>query len=338
MRVLLIGGNRFMGYFLAWRLLARGDQVTLLNRGTLPDPFGDRVERLKVDRKSPELEKALAGRSFDAVVDFAAFEAEDVRRLVALLGPAVGHYVLISTGQVYLVREGCPLPSKEEDYPGPLMARPTDQRTLAEWTYGVGKRACEDVLDAAWTAQGFPATRVRIPVVNGERDYLRRVEGYLWRLLDGGPLLLPGGGEHRLRHIYSGEVARTLAHLLGRESTYGKAYNLAQDETPTLNELLALLADALGAPLQTLAVDRGELARKGLEATAVSPFSGTWMSFLDPTRAKAELGFSHEQLERYVGKIVASFLAHPPAQPPEGYGRRAEELEWARALVPQHPR
>ena len=63
----------------------------------------------------------------------------------------------------------------------------------------------------------------------------------------------------------------------------------------------------------------------GLDPLLLSPFSGTWMSFLDPARAKAELGFRHEPLGSYLDKIVASFLAHPPAEPPPGYERRAAE-------------
>ena len=54
MRVLVIGGTRFVGYQLVWRLLAGGHTVTLLNRGTLPDPFGARVERLIGDRTSED--------------------------------------------------------------------------------------------------------------------------------------------------------------------------------------------------------------------------------------------------------------------------------------------
>ena len=126
MHVLLIGGNRFVGRLLTWRLLAGGHRVTLLNRGHLADPFGDRVERLRCDRTSPELERLLSGRSFDAVVDLAAFTGDDGRRAAALFQGRTGHYVMISTGQVYLVREGCPRPAREEDYDGPVMARPAD--------------------------------------------------------------------------------------------------------------------------------------------------------------------------------------------------------------------
>jgi nucleoside-diphosphate-sugar epimerase len=330
LRVLVIGGNRFVGCLLGWRLLARGDQVTLLNRGHLLDPFDERVERLRGDRTTSDLDRLLAGRTFDAAVDLAAYAAEDGRRAAEILGGRVGHFLLVSTGQVYLVREGCPSPAREEDYQGPVMPRPSEPRDLPEWEYGMGKRACEDALADAHARTGFPATRVRIPMVNGERDYLRRVEGYLWRLLDGGPVILPDGGTHRLRHVYGAEVARFLAEILGRKETFGQAYNLAQEETPTLAELVGRLRDLLGSRAAIVPVPSDRIRAAGLDPARISPFSGRWMSFLDPARARTELGFVHEPVEVYLAKIVAAFLAHPPAGRPEGYARRADELRLAR--------
>ena len=195
MRVLVIGGTRFMGYQLTWRLVAAGHEVTLLNRGTHADPFGARVSRLRADRTQKEFFTALAGREFDAAVDFAAFQRADAEGVVKALEGRVGHYVLISTGQVYLVRADPPVPAREEDYDGPLMAEaPPGHRDRGDWEYGMGKRACEDVLAAAWSERRFPSTRLRIPIVNGERDHLRRLESYVWRILDNGPLLVPDGG------------------------------------------------------------------------------------------------------------------------------------------------
>jgi nucleoside-diphosphate-sugar epimerase len=325
MHVLVIGGNRFVGWLLGWRLLAAGHQVTLLNRGTLPDPFGERVERLLGDRTTADLDRLLAGRSFGAVVDLAAYTGADGQRAAALLAGRTGHYVMVSTGQVYLVREGCPRPAREEHYDGPVMARPPTSADLADWQYGLGKRACEDALAEAWARARFPATRVRIPMVNGERDHLRRIEGYLWRLLDGGPLILPDGGTQHLRHVYGGEVARFLCEVLGRSATFGQAYNVAQQETPTLAELAGRLRELLGSRAEIVSVPSGRLRAAGLDPARVSPFSGRWMSFLDPARARRDLGFVHEPLELYLGKIVASFLAHPPPDRPEGYASREAE-------------
>jgi nucleoside-diphosphate-sugar epimerase len=324
-KVLLVGGTRFLGHELAWRLLFAGHEVTLFNRGREADAFGNRVERLRGDRTTSDFEQQLRGRAFDAAVDFAAFTGDDARRVVSVLSGSVGHYVVISSGQVYLVREDAARPAKEEDYDGPLLPRPEDPADQREWDYGMGKRAIEDVLAEAWTKERFPSTRLRLPMVNGERDHLRRLEGYLWRILDGGPVLVPDGGERPMRHVYSGSAVKTITGLLGDSRTFGRAYNLAQDETPTLVELLTRLAGLLGAPARLHAVPAAKIVEAGLVPVRVSPFSGRWMSFVDPSRAKQELGFRHEPLASYLDKIVAAFLARPPHDTPPGYADRARE-------------
>jgi nucleoside-diphosphate-sugar epimerase len=263
-------------------------------------------------------------------VDFAAYDGPDGRRAAEVLGGRVSHYVVISTGQVYLVREGCPRPARESDYGGPLMPEPTTAFDKGQWEYGVKKRALEAALAEAWATSRFPVTRLRIPMVSGERDHFRRLERYLWRMLDGGPVLLPDGGDRMTRHVYSGSVVKAILALLGRSETFGQAYNLAQDETPTLRELLTLVAERLSAPARLVDVPAERVRAAGLDPLLLSPFSGQWMSFLDPARAKTELGFHHEPLGSYLDKIVTSFLAHPPVEPPPGYDSRSRELELVR--------
>jgi nucleoside-diphosphate-sugar epimerase len=332
-RVLVIGGTRFVGYLFTWRLLAQGHRVTLLHRGTAPDPFGDRIERLRADRTGAEFGRLLAGRDFDVSVDFAAYTGEDGRQAAQVLAGRVGHHVVVSTGQVYLVREPRPREAaREEDFEGAVMARPAGEPDLGEWAYGMGKRACEDALVDAFERLRFPATRVRIPMVNGERDYFRRLEAYVWRLLDGGPVLLPDGAPPRTRHVYGDEVARFLVHILGRPVTYGRAFNLAQEETPTLTELVGKVRALLGSRSELVPIAPDAVQRAGLDPHAVSPFSTPWMSFVDPSRARDELGFRHLALDAYLGRIAASFLAHPPPAPPPGYELRQREIELAAAL------
>ncbi|MCK6546734.1 NAD-dependent epimerase/dehydratase family protein [Myxococcota bacterium] len=333
--VLVVGGTRFVGYLLVWRLLARGARVTLFNRGTTPDPFGDAVERVHGDRTSDALAQLLRAHAkrFDAIVDFAAYHPSEVSAVVDAVKAAGAdpHYVFVSTGQVYLVRAERRWPAREEDYDGPLMPEPTDDPDEHdEWSYGVEKRACEDVIRRAHASFGFGGTVLRIPMVNGERDHHRRVEGYLWRMLDHGPIVLPGGGEHVTRHVYGADVARLVAAILGRRETFGHAYNLSQDEQPTLVELLELVAGLLGVRPTFVPVPRDAIENAGLRDVAVSPFSGTWMSRLDPTRAKRELAFVHRPLATYLDNVVQAFLSHPPETRPDGYAHRAKELELAR--------
>ncbi|HUK66102.1 MAG TPA: NAD-dependent epimerase/dehydratase family protein [Anaeromyxobacteraceae bacterium] len=335
MRVLVIGGTGATGSLFVFRLLAAGHRVTLLCRGRSPDPFGARVERLLADRGQPAFARLLARRDFDVAVDFAAFTGEDGRRAVEALAGRVGHYVMISSGQVYLVRAPGPLAARrarEADFDGPLMACPEAEPDLSEWRYGMEKRACEEALIEAFDALRFPSTRLRIPMVNGERDRFRRLESYLLRLLDGGPVLLPDGGQNRTCHVYGAEVARFLVSILGRPASFGRAFNLSQEEKPTLSELVAKLASLTGSRSEILSVPAEVLASAGLVAREVSPFSTAWMSCLDPALAREEFGFSHLALDLYLGRIVASFLAHPPSSPPPGYEARESELHLALAL------
>ena len=167
-------------------------------------------------------------------------------------------------------------------------------------------------------------------MVNGERDYFRRIETYLWRLLDGGPLLLPDAP--RTRHVYGSEVARFLAEILGRPATFGRAFNLAQEETPTLGELVEKLRLLVGSRSELVPIADDALSTAQLERTALSPFSTRWMSFIDPSRARDELAFRHLPLDVYLGRIAASFVAHPPPAPPPGYAQRAREIALARAI------
>ncbi|MDB4962602.1 MAG: epimerase, partial [Myxococcales bacterium] len=319
MNVLVIGGNRFMGVSLVWRLLFAGHRVTMLNRGRLSDPYGDRVERLRADRGTDAFDAVLANRSFDRVVDLAGFSGDDARRAVRVLAGRIGHYVFVSTGQVYLVRESCPRPSREGDYPGPVMAGPPVPEEHDDWAYGIGKRDAEDVLVAA---PDLPSTRLRIPMVNGERDPKRRFEAYLWRMLDGGPLLLPRG-DAIARHVYRGAVVDAICRILEAPPAPGDAYNLAQREMPTVRELVELIARRVGASPRIVEVEPAVIEQAGLSVRAASPFSSRWMSLLDPSRAEAELGFVHPPLATYVDAILAELLASWPSAPPEGYHQRA---------------
>lgn len=326
-RVLVIGGNRFMGQALTFRLLAAGHRVTLLNRGNRPDVFAGRVQRLVADRGSEAFDAALAGHTFDAVYDFALFTGAQARRTARVLEGRCGHFVMISSGQVYLVREGYRWPAREEDFDGPLLPQPTDAAALEEWRYGVDKREAETELFAS----RLLVTAVRLPMVHGPGDYHRRLEGLLWRLLDGGPVLV-ARGEAPARHVFALPVARALAGLLGNARSQGRAYNLSQDDTPTVLGLVREVGRALGVLPELIRVSDEELAAAGLTAVEACPFSGTWMSCLDSTRARVELGFTHEPLAQLLPPTVEALLAHFPAAPPPSYGKRSAELALGQRL------
>ena len=107
MRILVMGGTRFIGVYLTRLLLAAGHRVTLLNRGNRPGPEG--VEVVTCDRKSPDaLKTALAGKTFDVIYDYNGRELSDTQPLVELFGGTVQHFIYVSSAGVYLKSEQMP--------------------------------------------------------------------------------------------------------------------------------------------------------------------------------------------------------------------------------------
>src|SRR5215468_7957844 len=100
MRVLVLGGTRFLGRGVVQAALPAGDEVTTFTRGTSGEPPPG-VEALYGDRTTAEGLAALAGRDWDAVVDTSGYVPVVVGAAARLLAGHVGHYVFVSTINVY---------------------------------------------------------------------------------------------------------------------------------------------------------------------------------------------------------------------------------------------
>jgi nucleoside-diphosphate-sugar epimerase len=334
MHILIIGGTRNMGLALVNELSQAGHRVTVFNRGKTPDSLPDDVERLRGDRTDPaQLQAALAARSFDAVVDMVLYKGNEAETITQLLNGRTGHYIFVSTGQVYLVRQGIERPFSEDDYAGRLMPAPKlESYGYAEWLYGKEKRDAEDALARAWESQHFPYTSLRLPMVNSPRDHFARLYGYILRLQDGGPILVPETPDYPLRHVYADDVVRAIKRVLENGLGKGRAFNLSQDETVTLDQFLHILGDLLGAAPTIVHLRRSLLEANGFLPDC-SPFSDRWMSELDNIRSKAELGVTYTPLRDYVAALVNYYAANPLSHKPVGYRRRPAEISFA--LSPQ---
>lgn len=328
-RVLIIGGTRNMGYYLSRRLAEAGCDLTLLNRGITKDDLPRSIHRLHADRSDhQQMRRALLAKSFDVVIDFVLYRGDEARTVVELFTDNVDHYIMLSTGQVYLVREGLRRPFSEGDYGGRVMPAPRQNSyDYEEWRYGVEKRDAEDQLAAAWTDARFPGTILRLPMVNSARDPYNRLYNYYLRLRDGGVILAPATPNHALNHVYAHDVVDVIADLLESGKGKGRAYNIAQDERLSHADFLSLLAEIMGVEARSLSVKRSELVVSGFMPDC-SPFSERWMSDLDNSLSKAELGARYTPLRDCLSAIVAAFDAHPIAQPLT-YRRRQAELNFA---------
>ena len=325
MNLLIIGGTRNLGYFLVHRLLKDGHRLTVLNRGLSGDSLPDTVARLRVDRTNvQQMRRALDGRSFDAVVDMVLFQGAEAEAITDILRGKIQHYIFISSGQVYLVRDQVERPFTEADYDGPLIEQPvTNTYDYEEWLYGMGKREAEDALATHHAENGFPYTSFRLPMVNSERDSFERLLGYVLRIRDGGPILIPDEDCPRVSTVYSGDIVEAIVGVVTASSGIGRAYNLAHDEMIYLEDFLALLGEVIGIEPVIRRVPRNVLDANGFLPDC-SPFSDRWMSTLDNRLSKDELGIRYTPLRTSLENIVAYYEKHPP-RPPISYRRRHAE-------------
>jgi 2'-hydroxyisoflavone reductase len=177
MRILVLGGTRFLGRHVVGSALERGHDVTLFNRGrTRPELFPD-IERLRGDRDGDL--SALDGLAFDAVVDTSGYVPRIVARTIDALGD-VGHYTFVSSISVYADLSTPPT----ESSPVRELERPTE-----EWqeAYGELKADCEDVVRER-IADPFI---LRPGLIVGPWDPTGRFTYWPERIATGGDVLAP---------------------------------------------------------------------------------------------------------------------------------------------------
>lgn len=162
MRLLVLGGTKFLGRHLAEHALAAGHDVTLFHRGRTGRDLFPGVPRLIGDRDTGAL-AALATGTWDAVFDFSGFLPGQVAATARLLAPRVGHYLFMSSIAVYprISRAG----RTEQDRTLPPPAGEPD--TFTAETYGPLKAACERAAEAACPGR---VTSIRSGLVTDVRD------------------------------------------------------------------------------------------------------------------------------------------------------------------------
>ena len=210
MKLLVLGGTKFLGRAAVEAALARGHDVTLFNRGqTNPELFPE-AEKLHGDRTSDLT--ALAGRSWDAVIDPSAYVPEDARASARALADSVDYYVFISSVSVYAdlsgpVEEGSPLAELGDGQP--------DDRLLEDFSnYGPLKTLCERA------ASEFPGSiaLVRPGLIVGPHDPTGRFTYWPHRVArGGGDVLVPGPPQSTVQFVDARDLGAWLVDLCERK-------------------------------------------------------------------------------------------------------------------------
>jgi nucleoside-diphosphate-sugar epimerase len=240
MRVLVTGGNRYIGLSLVFELARRGHEVTVANSHEAPLPAGAR--RIHVDRRVPgALRDALAPHrdDFDAIFDNTAFTVADVEPMIELFEGRVRHYVFTSSMAVY--RRSFVQPVQEHF----RTHDPADDDPRK--SYGVNKVRCERLLRDRFERTGFPATTLRVSHTIGPRSPLpTREPVYFARLEQGRPIPIPAEGFPFVSLIHVDDAATLMASVLGNDHAPGEIYNATGPEVTSIAGAVHLMAKAVG--------------------------------------------------------------------------------------------
>jgi 2'-hydroxyisoflavone reductase len=271
MKLLILGGTKFLGRYVVEDALARGHEVTLFNRGQLNAELFPDVEKLRGDRDGGL--DALRGGRWDAVIDTSGYSPRVVRDSAQLLADAVGHYVFISSQSAY---RDASVPGVDEEYPVGTITdeqlREAEALTQSELLdapffgerYGALKALCERAAEGSMPGR---VLNVRAGLIVGPHDYSDRFTYWPRRVAEGGEVLAPGNPERQVQFIDVRDLAAWVldmaeARRAGTFNATGPDYRL------TMGRVLETCRGTTGSDARFVWVDEQFLLDAGL---------GPWM-------------------------------------------------------------
>ncbi|MDE5864607.1 MAG: NAD-dependent epimerase/dehydratase family protein [Lachnospiraceae bacterium] len=302
MKILVIGGSYFYGRVFVMEA-AKEHTVTIVNRGTYSmESFG--VTQITGDRKDAGLWKSIAD-DFDVLVDFCGYQAGDITNVLENLTGHIGHYIFISTVDVY--QRGI---SGYKDEHTPLELRQFAGET---GEYIGGKVALEQELQEQCQQRGIPFTVLRPAILYGPYNYAPRESVFIQLMAQQQLLPRITDADGRFQFIYVKDAAWAIIKCLGNEKAYGQSYNLCGDEIATYD----MLADTLLTAVDELTEAKPPISIQEIPMTIESavkqglplpfPLTEEETELYSNEKSKAELGISYVRLEEGMSRTCRAF-------------------------------
>jgi len=207
MKILLIGGSRFVGPYIIERLLNRGHDLTIFNRGLLQSEYPIGTRFVKGDRNNG----FNITERFDAVIDMCAYAGAQTENALRQLH--FDFFLHFSTAAVYWPIWGY---------------------------YNKGKVECEQVLEKS----GFKYASIRPVYILGPKNYCDREHFIYSRIRNNRPIILPGNGQAGIQFVFAEEVAEAITTIAEKRAV--GAFNCAEDEIITLIDLVKTMGKIAG--------------------------------------------------------------------------------------------
>ncbi len=337
MRVLIIGGTRFIGPYVVAHLTDMGHEVAVFNRGQTEADLPDTVKHIQGDRQRlADFVDEFNRFAPDVVLDMFPFSEQDARTVVNTFKGIARRAVAISSIDVYraygrlLIQSESgpvePIPFTEDS---PLRQKlyphrgetPREQEDPMHWLDDYDKIPVEQIVMGD---PDLPGTVLRLPMVYGPRDTQHRLFEHLKRMDDDRPAILLDKSMARWQSSrgYVENVAAAIALAVTDERAANRIYNVGEVDALSTTEWIdeiGLLVEWNGKVIV--------VPKERLPAHLVAGINTDQHMVVDTTRIREELGYEeHAPRDEALRRTIVWERAHPPENvAPERFDYAAED-------------
>lgn len=299
MKILIIGGTKFLGRHLLDAALQNNHEITLFNRGKkYSDEEISKTEQIHGDRNF-DLEN-LNGRKFDAVIDTCGYLPQTVKKSAEFFKDKAGKYVFISSGSVYAdgmkadydeTTKTAKLSDEErEKFENLDPAQELNGLVLGE-SYGALKVLCEESAEQAMPGR---VLSVRAGMIVGAFDWTDRFSYWVMRIERGGEVLAPGKAENFVQLIDARDLSGWIIKAVEEDIT-GIFNVTSQSLALTFGKMLDEIKAATESDAQIIWA-----SEKFLTENSVAPWSE--MPFYLPESDAETKNFLSMNVDKALGK------------------------------------
>ncbi|MBN1551705.1 NAD-dependent epimerase/dehydratase family protein [bacterium] len=260
MRILVIGGTRFIGPQVVKLLCQDNHEVAVFHRGKTPGDLPKCVKHILGNRAHlMDFRDTFTSFNPDAVLDMFLSIRQDAMLLMKAIKGITRRLIVISSQDVYRaygvmiglesasiepvpLKETAPLRTKLYPYRTSIFKNDDDPM---KWLDNYDKIPVESITSSN---PDIPATILRLPMVYGPGDSQHRMFEYLKRMDDGRPCILIGESMAgwRWSRGYVVNVAHAIARAIVNPAASNRIYNVAEKKTLTIKEWVELIGETAG--------------------------------------------------------------------------------------------
>ena len=293
MRILVIGGNKFLGRVFIMQSYQR-HEIYMLNRGShheiekfgIKDPILDMVQKEYLMDRHDISKLSNIKVNFDVIVDCCAYQKNDIKLLLDSLPEGVNKYIFVSTTDVYQ-RIGSIAELKGENMPfnHDMGNYPTDLKNYID-----GKVLLEGELIEECEKRKMEYCSIRPSIIYGPYNYVPRENLYIQSIVKTGQVVFPEDATGKFQFVYVKDVANAIKRIC-ESSKISHSYNLCSNDILDYQKFAEILLSIVDVPYQDWSMPCDTIIKNGWPLPF--PYLETDTELCDGSKIMLDTGFSY---------------------------------------------